>query len=312
VKKLHIAAIILNWNTAADTLACVDSIHAIDNPNLSVIIIDNASTDSSWEKLRQVASTTDITLIQSGANLGYAGGNNVGIRAALDWQADYIWILNPDTTVDPRCLNELLKAAEEHPRAGIFVPKILYKDRPRTIWYAGGDYDLMRAQTNHWGLGAEDEGRFDYTSCKVTFATGCSLFVRRNVFEQIGLLDERYFLYWEDTQFSGKALRAGYDICYVPAARVWHQLMASSGQHDGRSPTYDYYTLRNRLWYIREEHEGWTKISAYSWTVPLLLRRLARIVVRREKFWKETSIAVARGLRDGVLKGPRKAARQSL
>ena len=311
MKELRIAAIILNWNTAADTLACVASIHAIDNPNLSVIIVDNASTDSSWEKLQQIAAT-DVTLIQSGANLGYAGGNNIGIRAALDWQADFIWILNPDTIVDPQCLNELLKAAEKHPRAGVFVPKILYKDRPQTLWYAGGDYDSMRAQTNHWGFGAEDKGDFDDTSCKVTFATGCSLFVRHEVFEQVGLLDERYFLYWEDTQFSGRALRAGYEICYVPAARVWHQLMASSGQHDGRSPTYDYYNLRNRLWYVHEAHSGRTKISAYMWTVPLLLRRLARIAVRREKYWKETVIAVARGLRDGVFGGPPRASKKRL
>ena len=312
MKELSIAAIVLNWNNAADTLACVASLRASNDPRLSVIIVDNASTDSSWEKLQQVVST-DVTLIQSGANLGYAGGNNVGIREALGYQADFIWILNPDTVVHPLCLDELLKAAEKHPRAGIFVPKILFKDRPHTIWYAGGDYDSMRAQTNHWGFGAQDDGRFDRTSCNVTFATGCSLFVRREVFERIGLLEELYFLYWEDTQFSRRALRAGHEICYVPTARVWHELMASSGQHDGRSPTYDYYNLRNRLWYLREEHHDWTKVSAYTWTAPILLRRLARIVVRRERFWKETLVALARGLRDGVLKGSRRReAKQSL
>lgn len=312
MKGLHVAVIVLNWNNAADTLECVASLRASNNPHLSVVVVDNGSTDSSWEKLQQQLSNTDVTLLQSGANLGYAGGNNVGIRAALNYRPEYIWILNPDTLVHTLCLDELLKAAEKHPQAGILVPKILYKDRPHIIWYAGGDYDMTRAQTNHWRFGAQDDGRFDYTSCKATFATGCSLFVRREVFEKIGLLDERYFLYWEDTEFSRRALRVGYEICYVSAARVWHQLMASSGQHDGRSPTYDYYSLRNRLWYIREEHEGWTKISAYSWTAPLLLRRLMRVVVRREKFWKETLIAVARGLRDGVLKGPRRAVRQSL
>jgi len=310
VQEPHVAVVILNWNRAADTLDCVGSLRASNDRQLSVIVVDNGSTDSSWEKLQQVAPE-DVTLIQSGANLGYSGGNNVGIREALSFRANYLWILNNDVVVHPSCLDELIEAAEKYPQAGVFVPKILYKDHPNTLWYAGGDYDPVRGQGSHWGFGAQDDGSFDAPQ-EVTFATGCSLFVRCEVFEQVGLLDERYFLYWDDVEFSNRVLHAGYKMRYVPTAYVYHELMASSGQQDGRSPTYDYYNLRNRLWYIREEHRGWTKVSAYVWTVPLLLRRLARILVRREKYWKETLVAVARGLCDGVLRGPRRASRQSL
>ena len=304
----RVAAVVLNWNSAADTLECVAALRESDNresdnPRLNIIIVDNGSTDSSWEKLQQNVAT-DVTLIQSGANLGYAGGNNIGIRAALDHQSEYVWIINNDALVDPLCLNELLETARRHQQAGVFVPKILYKDRPHTLWYAGGNYDRARAQAVHWGLGEQDDGYCD-ASCKITFATGCSLFVRSEVFGRLGLLDDKYFLYWEDVQFSHRVLHAGYEICYVPTARVWHQAGASSGQHEGgRSPTYHYYMMRNRLWYIREHHNDWTKYSAYVWTIPLTLRRVAGIVVRRENVWFEKLEAVARGLRDGMLRYP--------
>ena len=320
MSETRIAAVVLNWNSAADTLECVASLQANNEPRLSVIVVDNGSTDSSWEELQQ-AATADTILIQSGANLGYAGGNNVGIRAALNNRADYIWILNNDTVVHPLCLTELLRAAEIHQaRAGIFVPKILQKDGSRTtVFYAGGGYDWVRGQASHWRFGAQDDEHFE-ASCDVIFATGTSLFVRREVFEQIGLLDERYFLYWEDVQFSRRALHGGYKICFVPTARVWHRGMASSKQYGHRSstPTYDYYTMRNRLWYIREEHRGWTWVSAYVWTMPLLLGEIARIFLQRENrhivlrretlrgnLWRKKFSAIMRGVFDGVLRRPR-------
>ena len=309
VQNLNVVAIVLNWNSAGHTLECVASLRASNDPRLSVIVVDNGSTDSSWEELQRIAA--EVTLIQSGANLGYAGGNNVGIRAALDSSADYIWILNNDTVVDPLCPNELLNAAEKYPEAGIFVPKVLFKDRPDVVLYEGGDYDWVRAQTHHRGFGARDGGHFDSPD-EVTFATGTSLFTRREVFERIGLLDERFFLYWEDMEFSHRALQAGYKLRYVPTARVWHELLASSEKHEGRSVVYDYYTLRNRLWFIREVHRGRTKVTAYVWTIPLLLRRLARIVVLRESSWIQTLKALARGLHDGIRGNPQGAVKQSL
>jgi GT2 family glycosyltransferase len=300
VNEPRIAVVILNWNSAADTLECVASLHASCDTHLSVIIVDNGSTDSSWEELQQV-SAMGVTLIQSGANLGYAGGNNIGIRAALDRHADFVWILNNDTVIHPVCARELLETAEQYPKAGIFVPKIFYKDRPRTIWYAGGAYDSLRAQNIHWGIGAQDDGRFD-DPCEVAFASGCSLFVRHEVFERIGLLDDRYFLYWEDVEFSLRALRAGYRIRFVPTARVWHQEQASSGRFYGHSPNFHYYTVRNRLWFIREEHHGWSTFFAYAWTMPLLLRRLGGITLRGESSYIEKLIAMMQGLRDGVFR----------
>ena len=305
------AVIVLNWNRAPDTLACVASLRANhDAHRLSVIVVDNGSTDSSWEELQELADE-DVTLIQTGANLGYAGGNNVGIRAALDRGADYVWILNNDTLVDRRCLDELLGAAEKYPQAGVLVPMIFYMHPPGTIWYAGGSYNPALARAAHRGIGGQDEGRFDAT-CEVTFATGCSLFVRREVFERLGLFDDRYFLYWEDVEFSRRILRGGYRICFVPGARIWHEEGASSGQHDSPSSAFHYYTMRNRLWYIREKHHGGIKISAYAWTIPLLLRRLVPVIARREDQWVKKSAVIMRGLRDGVFQRPPSGPRLNL
>jgi GT2 family glycosyltransferase len=301
VDEPHTVAVILNYNCADATLECIASMQEINEPRPAIIVVENGSTDSSWEKLQQYA--TGVTLIQSGTNLGYAGGNNIGIRAALESKANYVWVLNPDTAVDPLCLNELLGAAEKHPEAAVFVPKILYSEHPDVIWYAGGSYDSMRGQPNHWGIGSLDDGQADI-SCDVTFATGCSLVISREAFEHVGLLNDKYFLYWEDVEYSRRVLRAGYRICLVPTARVWHHVGSNAGELLGRTPTYDYYNLRNRLWYIRQEHHDRDKVLAYVWTAPLLLRRFARMIVRREEAWKEKSVAVLRGLRDGLLKSP--------
>jgi GT2 family glycosyltransferase len=301
VDKPHTVAVILNWNSADATLQCVTSLQESNEPRPSIIVVDNGSTDSSWEELQR--HETDLTLIQSGRNLGFAGGNNIGIRAALEAKADYVWVLNPDTVIHPLCLSELLSAAGNHPEAGVLVPKILYREHSNVVWYAGGSYDSVRAQPNHWGIGAPD-GADSNITCDVTFATGCSLLVSRETFERVGLLDEKYFLYWEDVEFSRRVLRTGYRICLVATARVWHHVGSNSGDPVGRSPVYDYYNMRNRLWYVRGEHHAWEKVSAYIWTGPLLLRRFARMMVRREEARKEKVGAVVRGLHDGLLKTP--------
>src|SRR5579884_395199 len=150
--------VILNWNGWRDTVACVASVKHSQYPRLQIVVVDNDSSDGS-EAAIQLAHP-DITVLQSGANLGYAGGNNVGIRHALAAGADFVWILNNDTTVAPDTLAELVRAAAD-PSVGIVGSKIYYMAEPQRLWYAGGRIDWRRGISYNVGADQVDQGQFD-------------------------------------------------------------------------------------------------------------------------------------------------------
>jgi len=237
--------IILNWNGWRDTLACVESCRELSWPNYRILIVDNGSTDGSEKFLRQ--NLTDVEIIQSGANLGFAGGNNIGIRKALALGADYIWLLNNDTLVDPQALASLVEAMEHAPDAGIAGSKIYYHAEPRRIWFAGG---MWRKGHLHWrqrGANQFDKGQFAEQS-EVGSVSGCSMLMRSTTIDKIGLLSEDFFLYWEDTEWCARAQEAGYQILFVPGSIVWHKVSVSTKQS---SYTQYYYFTRNGFFFLR-------------------------------------------------------------
>lgn len=197
-----------------------------------------------------------LVIDNSADNLGFTGGNNKGIRQALEQKSDAVLILNDDTKVDPLAIRRMADTLRSDPKIGIVVPKIYFypgfefhkdryieKDRGRVIWYAGGSIDWQNVLGVHRGVDEVDHGQFD-TAIDMTFATGCAMLIRRGVFERIGLFDERYFLYLEDLDLSVRAQKAGFTIRYAPSALVWHKNAQSSGVG---SSLQDYYFTRNRL-----------------------------------------------------------------
>lgn len=254
-----IALVILNWNGANDTLACLSSISRLHLPSgvkLDLIVVDNASSDNS---VRRLANHKGITFLRNAQNLGYAGGNNVGIHFALTRSPDFIWILNPDIQVDPNCLINLLAFAKSHPRADILAPKIYFfpgseyhsrrykkSDRGKVILYAGGKINWAMGLGKHIGVDEVDTGQFS-TSRVTQFASGACLFAKASVFRALGGFDERYFLYLEDLDFSLRANQKGFRVYFVPGAFAWHR-NASSSQVGG--PLQDYYFTRNRLLFV--------------------------------------------------------------
>jgi GT2 family glycosyltransferase len=241
-----VSIIILNWNGWRDTLACVESCQRLTWPNFQIVVVDNASTDGSEEQLRQ--SLSGVEIIQSGANLGFSGGNNVGIRRALESGVDYVWLLNNDAVADPQALTILVEAMENDPDIGIAGSKIYYYDEPLKIWSAGGMWKKGRLHWRQRGANQLDEGQFD-EPCGVGSVSGCSMLVRTTAIKKIGLMDEGYFLYWEDTEWCARARAGGYKVLLLPGSLVRHKVSVSTRQSS--FPQYYYYT-RNGFSFLRE------------------------------------------------------------
>lgn len=243
--RVHI--IILNWNGWKDTIECVESCLNLTYDNYVVVIVDNASSDGSEAILRE--HFPGVQLIQTRENLGYAGGNNVGIRYALAHGAEYVWLLNNDTKVDTAALDEMLRVVKDEPTVGMVGPKILLYSRPDYLNCVGSTINLITGQPSLIGLGEKDDGRFDDIR-EMDTLSGCSLLVRRELIDAVGFLDDRFFLFYEETDWILRAKRAGYRMLYAPKARIWHKVSASVGGH--QSPLMLYYMIRNNPLLMRK------------------------------------------------------------
>jgi hypothetical protein len=267
--------VVLNWNGLADTLACLESLRELHYAERRVVVVDNGSTDGSVDALRSARSRLGIEIIETGKNLGYAGGNNLGIRYALDRGADFVLILNNDTTVDPMLLDQLVGAAQQHPAAGCFGPWIFYmQDRDR-LWFSRSEWEAAASAFTARGKGRlASELQSEKTSTE--YVCGAALFFRAEVARRIGLLDERFFLVYEDSDWCFRARRAGFDCVMVPTARVWHKIGTSFGSE--ASPLRGYFSTRNKLLWAEKNlsrREWWEILRA------ALRRFYPRLVVDR-------------------------------
>ena len=222
-----VVIIVLTWNGRALTLDCLRSLEAVATPGVRVLVVDNASGDGTVAAINERYGDR-VDLLVNDANLGYAGGNNAGIRRALEQGARFIMLLNNDTTVAPHFVDHLLSPLRENEKLGITAPKIYFAEPSNRIWYAGGEVALWKGTARHIGIRDADRGQYDRPH-DVDYASGCCFLARREVFERVGLLDERYQAYFEDTDWCMRARRAGFGVRYVPAAHVWHRISASTG-----------------------------------------------------------------------------------
>jgi GT2 family glycosyltransferase len=239
---------VVNWNGLSDTLDCVRSCLKMEGPPFEIVVVDNGSSDGSAAALTAaLGSNPAITLLLSKQNLGYAGANNLAITRALAAGTDFVWLLNNDTIVNPNTLQALVDGAATHPRAGILGSKILYFDRPNTIWFAGG---CIQKHGHHYcvhrGCKEIDRGQYDQIE-EVDYVTGCSLLVRAATLREIHLMPEGYFMYWEDADWCTRAWLAGWSCLYIPQSTLLHKVNSSTnGQPDTRMR----YEIRNRLRYL--------------------------------------------------------------
>lgn len=282
-KKIKVSIIILTTNALEMTKEELVDI-AVLKPgklDLECIVVDNDSSDGTEKELKNYSlPNMDYKFIQSGANLGYAGGNNVGIKDALKRKVDYIMLLNNDVIVPPDMVTKMVSFMEKNPKVGIASPKMYFakgyefhKNRykkselGKVIWYAGGIIDWDNIYSPHRGVDEVDVGQYEKAE-STDFANGATLLVKREVFEKVGLLDPSFFLYWEDPDFSMKAKKHGFETYYVPYTCMWHKVSASTG--GSGSPTNDYFLTRNRLFFAFRYAKLRTKFAVLRDTVRLV------------------------------------------
>lgn len=239
--------IILNWNGWKDTLVCLQSVQRINYPNFRVLVVDNGSSDESVAEIRRAFPNVD--LLETGKNLGYAGGNNAGIAHAMNEQAAFILLLNNDTIVDPDILTAFVGAASVYPAAGIFGAKSYYYSKPEIVWALGGKWD--RGNTEIMFIGKDEhDSVVPYTQpFEVEYVIGCALFCRVDMIQNIGMMEEAFFLNFEEMDWCYRARAAGHLSYSVPDAKLWHKVSVSFGGSE--SPLWKYFMTRNELLWAR-------------------------------------------------------------
>lgn len=328
--------IILNWNGWKDTIECLKSLEKVDYPNFEIIVVDNNSTDDSADELRKYiesirvnprnlwraesshprgsASTShktqqtsnasqQITLITNESNLGFAGGNNVGINHIFESGIKnhelgidnvYILLLNNDTVVDSQFLNELIKVGESNKKIGILGPLIYYYSEPKKIQFGGGKIEKFMTRGVHMYLNELDQGQFsDVDYNVVDYYTGCALMIKKEVIDKIGLMPEDYFLYYEDVDWNLRARKAGYISVIVPKAKIWHKVSASAKQG---SPSYIYYHSRNGLLAAKRNAPFFIRQMVYLYSFWILGKQIIKLAIMPSKrVWAKNII---RGILD--------------
>jgi GT2 family glycosyltransferase len=258
-----VACILVNWNGWQDTVDCLDALKLNDYPNLKIIVVDNGSTNDSVSRIR--AAHPDILLLESSKNLGFAGGNNIGMRYALSDKAEYVWLLNNDTKPAQDSLSKLVAKAGTDPKIAAVASVCYYADNPSVVQVWAG------AKVNLW-IGYARNFTEPQSDQSLDALYGASMLIARPALEQVGLLDEGFFHYWEETELSVRLRKAGWRLAAAPGSRILHKVGASTG---GYNPVLDRYFTTSGLRILRLH----SKIPhlAMLWFVTV---RLARHAVR--------------------------------
>lgn len=284
-----VALVTLNWNRKADTLDFLASCAELRYPCLYTIVVDNCSSDGSPQAI--AAAYPQVEQVLNPANLGFAAGMNAGIRRALAGGADYIFLANNDTTLEPDAIDWLVAAAEEQ-GAGLVAPAIYYHAAPQRIWWLGGRLRPLLLEVRRF---ERLPARHDPRPFAVDFITGCGMLISRPALERIGLFDERFFMYYEDSDFCLRAQRAGVRTLVEPRAVMYHKVAQSSGGSD--SPNERYHMARSSVQYFRKHARPWQWPLIGPYRAGSALRTLWRLARARRI---AAARAYLRGLRDGV------------
>ncbi len=330
----HVAIIILNWNGWEDTLECLESLYQIDYDNYNVIIVDNDSHDESIKKIREyskgkievnskffeynpdnkpikllelfkkesepinvsttnfsdLTSNNNLILIKNDKNYGFSEGNNIGIEFSLiNLDPDYILLLNNDIIVDKKFLIELIKANKNNLNVGIEGPSIYCYDEKDKLDSAGAIIKWNRGTVEFQNINEK------CNPINVDYVEGCSLFVKKEVFEEIGFLNSNYFCYWEETEFCIRASKANYNVLCIPQAIIWHKQSKSVEKINGFK---SYYMTRNMFWFMKTHAKRIQYMSflLYFFTFRFWILSYIYLIIQRNR---KGYISFCKGIIDG-------------
>lgn len=282
---MKVYLILVNYNGSKLTEECIDSIHKSEYDEkyeVHVIVVDNGSKVDETVALKQ--RYKDVIFIRSEDNLGFAGGNNLGIERALDEGADYVLLINNDTILDRRMLQLLMKNVKPNT---VVTSKILYYSNPDTIWCEGGVIDWKKGNSYNGKMGEKDTRNIENYYCD--FTSGCCMMISREIINTIGMLKDDYFMYCEDTEYCLRLKQAGYQIMVVPSAILYHKVSASSGGEG--SPFSVYYITRNRLRLVEEYSELFDS-SAMQFSLMSRFIRMIQFALKGSKNGKAIRYAI--------------------
>ncbi|ADZ08977.1 glycosyl transferase family 2 [Methanobacterium lacus] len=326
----RVAIVILNWNGWKDTIECLESVFQINYRNYTVVLVDNNSTDDSVQKIVEYAQgkinvesdffdysslnkpidyqilnkngnvdknpNKQLTLIINHKNDGFAEGNNIGMKYALEnLESKYVLLLNNDTVVDKYFLDSLVKEGENNKKIGFLGSKIYYYDKPETIWCVGGKIDWKFARGLHIGNQEHDHGQYQIKN-HFDYISGAALLIKKELLEDVGLLDEKYFLYFEETDLELRAALKGYENIYIPKSKIWHKVSRSGGGISNEVGLY--YITRNRWIFMKK----WAKPGDFLIFIILQIFMAITLPILLSIYHtnKNLFITYYRGLFDGI------------
>ena len=261
--ECELSIITINYNGLKDTCALIESIPF--NDKMEVIVVDNASENQEAEQIS--SRFPDVKVIKSDKNLGFAGGNNLGIKAAI---GKYIFLVNNDTLFKDFNIQSLIDRLESSPKIGIVCPKILFSWGNNPIQFTGyTPLSKVTVRNKSIGFGEEDRGQYNipYTT---PYAHGAAMMIKREVIDKVGLMPECFFLYYEEIDWSMMITRAGYEIWYEPASTIFHKESQTTGSN---SPLRTYYITRNRLLLVKRNWDSITKYISYFYLIIFVASR---------------------------------------
>jgi len=283
--------ILLNWNGIEDTVECLRSIEKLTYPNVTAIVVDNGSKDNQAKRIAD--SFPDAVVLPQKENLGFCGGCNVGIKYALDHEADYVMLLNNDTVVTPGLIEDLLGAFQAAPNLGAVSPLILEWEDDK-VWFSRARWVAAEGQFRLSFPGEKHDDLKNASLYQSEFACGCCVMVPAEVFRKEGLLDERYFAFYDEAEWCARIRRRGLESYVVPSAVIYHKVSRSTP-----SLVSTYLLTRNRLLWMKENLSLGMRLKSFTYLTREVLWHLANLAgVTRKYYTKQRSRVVLRGYAD--------------
>lgn len=268
-----VAIILVNYNCAKDTLECIKSLCKIDYQNYKIIVVDNASTDDSYIRLEHNAYKYNYILLRAKKNNGFAAGNNLGIKYAFKIHPKYVLLLNNDTIVTSSFLIELLKNRPDD--YSVLTGTILYNNEKNIVWYGGGNIGHFSGRVKHLFYN-QDKKVIPANPLEVNFISGCEMLIPAKIIKDVGLLDEKFFLYEEDADYCIRIKNANYKLIYVPTSFIYHKISRSTSKTPKKT---NYYLYRNKRILINKHFKGLQIITSLLFTN---IQGIFRLITKRQ------------------------------